>query len=317
MRMRVVALLLALSVSAWSCGGDDGGDTANGGNGNGGQGQGGSAAGSGSGGLQLGGSGSGSGADGGGGVFGGNEGVCDGIDNDQNGIIDDVDKGKDGVCDCLKIATLGLPGQWGQGDVFAAWLDSRSDFGAAALNDQVLTTALLDQYEVIIGQDLSKMGRSYAADEVAALGGWVQAGGGFLTLIGYADPDEIANANLLLAPFGLSYGPQQILQQSGTTYPVTGWVAHPVTQGVSVVGVDNGYPVQGSGTVLASEGGFDVLRAATAGTGHVLVWGDEWITYNSEWTGHPEYQVELFWLNMIKWLTPANQCQVPIPPEIQ
>src|SRR5262245_32732688 len=77
----------------------------------------------------------------------GNETVCDGIDNDGNGIIDDVDVGKDGICDCLRIATLGLAGPWGQGDVFAAWLDARSNFGATALNDQVLTPALLGQFE--------------------------------------------------------------------------------------------------------------------------------------------------------------------------
>jgi hypothetical protein len=311
-------LSLALSIAAFSCGSSDDEESTFGSGAS--AGTGGGAATSGTGGtINLGGSanGSGTGADGGT-IFGGNEDTCDGIDNDQNGIIDDVDKGKDGICDCLKIATLGLPGEWGQGDVFAAWLDARSDFGAAALNDQVLTTSLLNQYEVIIAQDVSKMGRSYAAEEVAALDGWVKAGHGFLTLIGYADASEITNVNSLLAPFGMSYGDQQILQkQGGNTVPVTNWVAHAVTQGVSLVGVDNGYPVQGGGTVLATEGGFDMLRAGTAGTGHVLMWGDEWITYDSEWNGHPEYQVELFWLNMIKWLTPANQCQVPIPPQIQ
>ena len=45
-----------------------------------------------------------------------------------------------------------------------------------------------------------------------------------------------------------------------------------------------------------------------------MVWGDEWLTYDSEWTQHPEYQLELFWLNAIKWLTPAKDCQVAIPP---
>jgi hypothetical protein len=308
---------VSLSVAAFSCGSDDddGNTFGNGANG----GQGGGAASSGTGGtINLGGSanGSGTGADGGT-IFGGNEDTCDGIDNDKNGIVDDVDKGKDGICDCLKIATLGLPGEWGQGDIFATWLDARSDFGAASLNDQVLTATILDQYEVIIAQDVSKMGRSYSAEEVAALDTWVKAGHGFLTLIGYADPSELANVNLLLGPFGMSYGDQQILQkQGGSTVPVTNWVAHPVTQGVSLIGVDNGYPVQGGATLLASEGGFDMLRAATPSAGHVLMWGDEWITYDSEWSGHPDYQVELFWLNMIKWLTPANQCQVPIPPEI-
>ena len=241
--------------------------------------------------------------------------VCDGLDNDGDGVIDNVDKGNDGICDCLRIATLGVIGTWGQGDVFTSWLDGKSDNGAVDLNDQVLTKSLLDQYQVVVAQDLSKMNRSYAPEEVTALSDWVQAGGGFMTLIGYADPSELANANLLLGAFGMSYGSQQILQKSGgSTVPVTQWVPHPVTLGITLLGVDNGYPVQGAGTTLATEQGFELLKAQEVGAGHVLMWGDEWITYDSEWNTHPEYQVEGFWLNAIKWLTPTKDCQVPLPP---
>ncbi len=255
------------------------------------------------------GSGSGSGSGGGGPE------ICDGIDNDNDGIVDNVDVGNDGVCDCLRIATLGLVGQWGNGDVFAQWLDNRSNNGAVDLNDQVLTKALLDQYQVIVAQDLSKMNRTYDAAEVAALSEWVNAGGGFMTLIGYGDPSERTNVNTLLEAFAMNYGAAQILPASGgVTAPVTNWVAHPVTNGVSRIGVDNGYPVQGTGLTLATEQGYDVLKAQEVASGHVLVWGDEWLTYDSEWTGHPEYQLELFWLNAIKWLTPAKNCQVNIPP---
>jgi len=52
------------------------------------------------------------------------------------------------------------------------------------------------------------------------------------------------------------------------------------------------------------------------GMGHVFQWGDEWITYDSEWTAHPDYQVQLLWLNAIKWLTVQGTCQVPIPPSL-
>lgn len=241
--------------------------------------------------------------------------ICDGIDNDNDGEIDNVDVGGDGVCDCLRIATLGLAGVWGAGDVFAQWLDARSDNGAVALNDQVLTKELLDKYQVIVAQDLSKMNRTYAPEEVTALSDWVKAGGGFMTLIGYADPSERTNVNTLLAAFGMSYGPAQILPQSGgQTIPVTNWVVHPVTNGVMRIGVDNGYPVEGTGQTLATEQGYDVLKAQEVNNGHVLMWGDEWLTYDSEWTQHPEYQLELFWLNAIKWLTAAKNCQVAIPP---
>jgi hypothetical protein len=139
-----------------------------------------------------------------------------------------------------------------------------------------------------------------------------------MTLIGYADADEIENVNLLLAPFGLSYGSQQILQKNGgSTVPISGWEAHPITEGITAVGVDNGYPVTGGGTLFANEGGFDVGRALEVDLGHVEVWGDEWITYNTEWTEHPDYQVERFWVNSIKWLSPIDECQVPVPDDIR
>lgn len=318
--LAVCLALASLAVSTVSCSSDDGNGVAEGGkSGGGGKGGGGTGSSSNSGGngagINLGGGG-GSSGDGGGGVSG-NEDTCDGIDNDGNGIIDDVDKGKDGICDCLRIATLGNPGTVGQPNVFDAWLAARSTYGTTALKDQTLTPDLLKQYQVIVAQNVS-VNHGYSAPEVNALEAWIKGGGGFMTLIGYADPSEIQNVNKLLAPFGMSYGPEQILQKSGpNTVPVTNWVQHPVTNGVSAIGVDNGYPVNGAGTVLASEQGWNVLRAQEVQSGKVLMWGDEWLTFDSEWQGHPEYQVELFWVNAIKWLTPANNCQVPIPPDIK
>ena len=246
----------------------------------------------------------------------GQEDLCDSIDNDGNGIIDDVDVGGDGVCDCLRIATLGIPGTWGEGDVFDTWLDTRSNNGAVDLADTVLTAEVLSPFQVIVAQDLSGA-HAFSAEEAQALDAWVKAGGGFMTLIGFADPDLLDNINTLLSSFGLSYGPEQILpRQGGQTVPVTEWLTHPVTAGITAIGMDNGYPVQG-GTAIAQEQGYQVLTSFETELGHVLVWGDEWITYNSEWTEHPDYQVERFWLNAIKWLTAASDCQVPIPEQVK
>lgn len=237
--------------------------------------------------------------------------VCDRIDNDGNGIVDDVDVGMDGVCDCLRVATLGVAGTAGVEGVFSAWLDARSTLGATELGDVELTPAILAEYQVILSQDISG-GHARTTAEVAALEAWIRAGGGFMTLIGYADTSERTNVNLLLAPSGLAYGPEPILFGGGVTLPVNTWHAHPVSETVTRLGIDNGYPVTGGGTVIAEEGGYVVLRGTELGSGHVLVWGDEWISFDSEWVGHPDYQVERFWLNALKWLTPPTECQVPI-----
>jgi hypothetical protein len=239
--------------------------------------------------------------------------VCDGIDNDGDGRVDDVDVGSDGICDCLLLATLGKPGIWGEGDVFAQWLSRRSNNGAAKLTGKTLTPALLAPYQVIVAEDLS--GETYADAEIAALQDWIRGGGGLFTLIGYADAAERTQVNKILAPTGLQYGatPAFTMQINGKTAPVETWSAHPVSEGITKVGVHNGYEVQGSGTQVASQGGVVALRVSELGAGHVLVWADEWITYDSEWSEHPEYQVERFWLNSIKWLTAPKECQVPIP----
>lgn len=314
--LRLAALVLtSLSLTGCNCGGPnveggDGGATNDGGAGSGNGTGGGSATGGGSG------SGGGLTAE-----------VCDGVDNDQNGIIDDVDVGMDGVCDCLKIATLGYAGQWGSGSVFSTWLNGKSQAGVASLGSQPLTTALLAQYDVIVVQDVREsassgmgngLGRAYTSAEVDALEAWVANSGGVMTLIGYGASSEIVNVNRLLAPYGLRYGNTQVLGAiNGSTRPITQWVAgHPLSDFVTRVGTDNGYEVLGGGTRIAwdtQSGNVDVARALEHQSGRVFVWGDEWITYDSEWSAHTDYQVERYWLNSLKWLTAVGRCQVEIP----
>jgi hypothetical protein len=255
--------------------------------------------------------------------------VCDGVDNDGNGIIDDVDLTGDGICDCLNIATLGYEGQWGQGDIFKNWLAGRtSNGGAVSLGSKTLTAETLAPFQVLVVQDVRPgtpgtegkgqgIGRVYSDAEVEALESWVSQGGGVMTLLGYSDASEVENVNKLLAPFGLSYGSNSVLGVGdGTSKAITHWATHPIAEGVQKVGSDWGYPVSG-GTLIAwepVEGEWDIGRVVEHGSGHVFAWGDEWITYNTEWQDRPDYQVERFWINSIKWLTVAGNCQVPTGP---
>ncbi len=255
--------------------------------------------------------------------------VCDGIDNDGDGIADNVDAGGDGICDCLNLGTIGAIGPWSDGgNIFKTWLDTRSPIPAREIGDGTLDAAALAGLDVIVSLrvDTSPLAHEtgdspahheFADTEVSALEAWVRAGGGFLTTIGYQGDEgaEITNVNRLLAPFGLGYDTD--------TPDVSGfiedWTAHPVSDGIERVNTDNGVgPDDANGTVVARDGeGRVAMVVGEADSGRVIVFGDEWITYDSEWVDVQDQQVERLWLNMIKWLTPPTRCQVPIPPPIK
>lgn len=250
--------------------------------------------------------------------------VCDGIDNDGNGIIDDVDVQHDGLCDCLNIATIGEIGPWSDGgNVFKTWLNNRSPTPAVELGDKVLTDELLKPFQIIVvlyasTSDLNGNGKMLAAHhafsdaEVAAFERWVEAGGGVMTTIGYAgdEASEVVNVNRLLAPLGMAYSTTK-LNEDGY---VTDWVAHPVTDQVMKIYTANGVEPDGAkGMTLAFDPQKHVaLQVTQAKSGRVVVWGDEWITYDSQWQSVQDQQVERLWLNIFKWLSPPMICQVPI-----
>lgn len=257
--------------------------------------------------------------------------TCDGKDEDGDGIIDDVDVDGDGLCDCLRAGVHGYPGASRSMDQLRGLMHARA-VATEILADQELSAELLSGLDVLIIQDVQDgqarntvgqagvgmgIGRAYSQAEVQAVADWVAAGGGLMTLTGYvAASGETTNTNRLLAPFGMSYGAAAVLDAfAGPEIPVTHWNSvHPLASGVTRVGFANGHPVSG-GTLIAWEpnpGAYDVARAVEWGRGHVFVWGDEWISYDPEWT-NPNFQVRRLWLNAFKWLTAADRCQVPIP----
>lgn len=257
--------------------------------------------------------------------------VCDRVDNDRNGVIDDVDVNGDGMCDCLRAGVLGYPGSHPQGQL-QGLMHGRA-VPTAILSGKELTAVLLSELDVVIVQDVQDgqatgtvgqegngigIGRPYSEAEVEALRAWVAAGGGVMALSGYtAKGAEVTNANRLLAPFGMSYGTQIVLNAGAdpSSLPVTHWESsHPLADGIIRVGVATGNPVSG-GTLVAWEptpGAYDIGRAAEWGRGHVFVWADEWITYDSDWS-NTKYQAKRLWLNSFKWLATSGYCKVPIP----
>ncbi len=222
--------------------------------------------------------------------------------------------GGDAGTEQCSIATLGKPGVIGSSTIFEDWLDTKGGHVASALGDQVLTAALLAPFKMIVAENIDG-NHAYAPGEVSALADWVKAGGGLMTLTGYDDPTEIDNTNRLLAPYAIRYDGEAILCGCFHSIPITGFAPHPITSGITRLGFDNGHPVLGDPATYASEQGFDVLKAADFGAGHVVAWGDEWITYDSEWSQHPDYQVQQFWQNIVDWFAPGAHCKVPTPPK--
>jgi hypothetical protein len=135
-----------------------------------------------------------------------------------------------------------------------------------------------------------------------------------MTMTGFYGSPEPENVNRLLAPYNMSYGPSLVLQPGPTTTPITNWIPHPITKGITRIGFGWGFNVLGSGTMLANQDGYDLLEAKEVGLGHVVMWGDEAISFNTEWTSHPEYQVKQFWQNIVDWFDPLSGCVVPDPP---
>ncbi len=235
---------------------------------------------------------------------------CDGMDDDCNGKIDDVDVGKDGICDCLSIGIIGSPGVNPSAN-FQGWLTARGTSVERTHTSATETfdATLLAKYDVIIFDRLS---RAYTAPEADTLKTWVEAGGGFMSMTGYTgNPDPDFHTNSLLAPFGLSYQPGL---QNG---PITNFATHPVTAGLTSVTFLGGYVIADSGgaggtsTPIGTIAAGPVVFAHERGKGRAVVWGDEWIEFDSEWTTLPE--IEKLWVNLMSWLGPQDSCSVPVP----
>jgi hypothetical protein len=264
------------------------------------------------------------------------------------------------VCVCIKVATWGalgtygaVPGQDGT-DAITAWLNENSTGDADYFATKPpITTEALAPYKVLILQDLSGW-PAFSADEKAVVEAWVRAGGGVISLNGYsANGNEMSNVNDLLAFSGIAYvansdTANETQRKSelgvcedcyGASVPQDGWVTtHPIAAQMKKVGAFHGRAVQG-GTPVATQWGFTLGATADLDAGHVFMFHDEWVTYNSQWDGsgiptdctdpqysangqctteHPklQYSNAQFWYNSLRWVSGSPACFDIVDPTI-
>ena len=226
--------------------------------------------------------------------------TCNKLDDDCNGLVDDIDIAADGINDCRRIAILGTAGVFGSSD-FVAWLTGN---GVNVVRIHTTLTAsitpfLLAQYEVLL---LDRLTHAYSAGEAALLTEWVEAGGGLISLTGYTGgPSDLINPGSLLAPLGVEYI-NPLLNQD-----VVDFVPHVTTSSLARVTFSGGFrvartPLVGTATAtyIASLATGPVGIAVERGEGRAFVWGDEWVTFDSEWRNGPD--IRRFWINVLGWV---------------
>jgi hypothetical protein len=245
---------------------------------------------------------------------------CDGVDNDCDGKVDDVDVMGDGFCDCLRVGVFGRPGGLSSAD-FNQWLEDQGTT-TTRLHDTALapelTLSVLQDFDIVV---LDWVQRIYTDAEAATLRDWVQDGGGMMAMNGYDDnlPDTVLPHNSLLQSIGVEFAASSVDDY------VTKFAGHPLTDNLTLDPKFGGITFLGGRPVLPLSGMFAGRNTAIAwdkddtvvglaqelGTGRAFVWGDEWVTFDSEWTKIPE--IQQFWVNVFSWLGPRTSCIVPKP----
>jgi hypothetical protein len=254
---------------------------------------------------------------------------------------------------------------------FEAFMNGNTN-GTATMKMQTtkptITADFLGQYDVVILQALyttpydQNQVWSFSSAEASALNDWVSnKGGAIIAMAGYFSdmPVEIGPLNQLMAPFGITYNSDDIFGQdycpdnlcycSLGSIPFNAWIDTPDCSAITVnhdgsplgkVGVFRGRSLQCSGNgcnVIAKDPktGNSIGIGKPVGQGRVFAWGDEWVTYTSQWgldatsnqydnattyaqctghTPHTSYAVPQFWYNVFRWVANTSCLTIIVPP---
>lgn len=209
---------------------------------------------------------------------------------------------------CRRIGIMGAPGALASSN-FQAWLETQ---GAIATrfhqtsDAAELQRAELETFDLVVVDWLQRL---YTEAEAETLAQWVNDGGGLMVMTGH-DSGATADRHVSLLT---ALGPTYDLPAGPLNGPAV-LVLHPTTMnmdGTDVLppitfngGLRTVVPDELSATIvpMAMIGDQVVGVAGPLGDGQVLLFGDEWIEFDSEWSTMPA--IPQFWLNVVTWLAP-------------
>ncbi len=222
---------------------------------------------------------------------------------------------------CRRIGIMGAPGALASSN-FQAWLEMQGAI-VTRFQDTAAAPELhieeLNTFDLVVVDWLQRL---YSMDEANVLTAWVNAGGGLVAMTGH-DSGATADRQIsLLATLGPNYvrvpctagcgtgevcdggicvlnGPATLLPNA-TTGDGSGGTLPPVT-------FNGGLPVSVPASMtsfvpMAQIGTYVVGAAGPIGMGHALLFGDEWIEFDSEWS--TMMAIPTFWANTVHYASP-------------
>ncbi len=215
---------------------------------------------------------------------------------------------------CRRIGILGAPGA-NPSSNFQAWLEMQGAIVTRFHDTAAAPTLSREQLEVFDLVIVDYVQRSYALAESTTLADWVTAGGGLFVMTGHSGSVGTVH-NTLLASLGPSYdvgrgllsGPATLLP-SPITDDGAGGTLPPVTfaGGFAVL-----VPASLPDLVPFATIGSDVVGVVGPfGAGRLVVFGDEWIEFDSEWSTMPP--IVQLWTNSVRDLAPDEPLVAACP----
>lgn len=209
---------------------------------------------------------------------------------------------------CRRIGIIGAPGALASAN-FQAWLEMQGAIATriqTAADAPTLRREELDTFDLVV---IDWLQRLYTVEESQTLTDWVMDGGGLIAMTGH-DSGATADRHVSLL---VTLGPNFDRIGEPLSGPAT-LVPHPTT--LDVDGVSALPPVTFNGglrvlvpaalsadiVTMAVIGEEVVGAAGPLGEGRVLLFGDEWIEFDSEWSSMPP--IPQFWQNSVQWIAP-------------